>query len=289
MAARQHGVVTRSQALAAGIGSEAIRDRRGRGALHPLHRGVYLVGHPAPPPLAREQAALLAVGASAHLAGRTAASLWGLLPADPEADVEIVVVGRQVRARSGLAIRRATRALDRADLRRAGGLPVTAPARTIVDLAPRLDDDALERLVHDAQVLRLASAGAVRAALERAGAVAGAPRLRRALDGTARGITRSEAERLLLAVLRRARLPGPRRNARVCGYEVDALWPDRRLIVEVDGFAAHGTRRAFERDRRRDMDLQSSGYRVVRVTWRQLTDEPLAVAARLAVLLEQKI
>ena len=99
------------------------------------------------------------------------------------------------------------------------------------------------------------------------------------------GPTRSEAERRLLRLVERARLPRPETNARLAGYEVDALWRLQRLIVEVDGYAFHGGREAFEQDRRRDADLMVAGHRVLRVTWRQLTREPEAVAARLAVTL----
>ena len=83
-------------------------------------------------------------------------------------------------------------------------------------------------------------------------------------------------------MLRAARLPNAVVNSRVAGYEVDFLWPAERLIVEVDGYAFHSTRTAFERDRLRDADLQARGYRVIRVTWRQLVDESEAVLARLA-------
>jgi very-short-patch-repair endonuclease len=98
-------------------------------------------------------------------------------------------------------------------------------------------------------------------------------------------MTRSEAERRLLALVRAARLPQPETNVRLGRYEVDMLWRRQRLVVEVDGFAYHGSRRAFERDRRRDADLTQAGYRVVRFTWRQITQEPEAVVARLAALI----
>ena len=65
-------------------------------------------------------------------------------------------------------------------------------------------------------------------------------------------------------------------------HEVDFLWPEQRLIVEVDGFAFYSTRAAFERDRARDRALQAAGYVVLRITWRQLIDEPEAVVAELA-------
>lgn len=96
---------------------------------------------------------------------------------------------------------------------------------------------------------------------------------------------RSEAERALLALLRRARLPPSATNVRVAGHEVDVLYRDQRLVVEMDGYAFHGTRAAFERDRRRDADLAAAGFRVVRVTWHQLTREPEALVAALAAAL----
>ena len=98
-------------------------------------------------------------------------------------------------------------------------------------------------------------------------------------------MTRSEAERALLALIRRAGLPRPETNVRVLGHEVDALWRTRRLVVEVDGFGVHGTRAAFERDRRRDAALVAAGHRVIRVTWRQLAQEPELLVARLAAAL----
>ncbi len=90
----------------------------------------------------------------------------------------------------------------------------------------------------------------------------------------------------MLELIRAARLPAPRTNAHVNGYEVDLLWPEQRLIVEVDGFAFHSTRKAFERDRARDAQLQAAGYRVLRITWRQIQDEPEALIATLAVSLQ---
>ena len=99
------------------------------------------------------------------------------------------------------------------------------------------------------------------------------------------GFTRSEAERRLKALCNAAELPPPRTNARVAGYEVDAYWPAHNLIVELDGYEYHGTRQAFERDRRKDAALVAAGYRVVRITWRRLRRESHAVAAQLAVLL----
>ena len=97
--------------------------------------------------------------------------------------------------------------------------------------------------------------------------------------------TRSEAERRLLELIRAARLPPPTTNAKVGHHEVDFLWREQRLVVEVDGYAFHSSRSSFERDRRRDRDLQAQGYRILRITWRELANEPEALIAELAVAL----
>jgi very-short-patch-repair endonuclease len=101
--------------------------------------------------------------------------------------------------------------------------------------------------------------------------------------------TRSEAERRLLELIRAARLPEPQTNARVGPYEADFLWPEARLVVEVDGYAFHSTRAAFERDRRRDAELQALGQQVMRVTWRQIEDESEALFASLALAYGQRM
>jgi very-short-patch-repair endonuclease len=111
----------------------------------------------------------------------------------------------------------------------------------------------------------------------------GAAALRALAAGqAASAFTRSEAERRLLSLVRQAALPEPLVNARVCGFEVDFYWPASRLVVEVDGRAFHGDERAFEQDRLRDQVLVAAGLRVIRVTWRQISENPLAVVARVA-------
>jgi very-short-patch-repair endonuclease len=122
-------------------------------------------------------------------------------------------------------------------------------------------------------VLRLVTDGSIREFAERNPRRPGTRALLCTLASEPRP-TRSQAERRLLVLVRRAGLPLPETNVRVLGHEVDALWRDERLIVEVDGFDSHGTRAAFELDRRRDAELVAAGYRVIGVTWRQLRDEP---------------
>jgi very-short-patch-repair endonuclease len=160
------------------------------------------------------------------------------------------------------------------------GLPVTTPEQTLLDLAATIGFGDPAHAVEEARVLRLVTDGSVREFTGRNARRPGTRALLRTLSHEPR-LTRSQAERRLLAVVGRAGLPLPETNVRVLGHEVDALWRDQRLIVEVDGFDAHGTRAAFERDRRRDAELVAAGYRVIRVTWRQLRDEPERVIAGL--------
>jgi very-short-patch-repair endonuclease len=166
------------------------------------------------------------------------------------------------------------------------GIAVTTAARTLLDVAPQLDRRELARAVEEAQVQALATRTQLEALVARSGGHRGVGALAAAVAACDEPrFTRSRAERRLLELVRRARLPEPAANARVGRLEVDALWPAQRLVVEVDGWRFHSSRAAFERDRERDAELQAAGFRVARVTWRQLVSEPEAVVARLAAAL----
>jgi very-short-patch-repair endonuclease len=287
LARRQHGMVSYAQLGAAGITPRAIERRVEAGRLHRVHRRVYAVGHVAQTPLGREAAALLACGAGAVLSHRSAGAMWGVV-AKPGTGVEVTIVGRDCGSRPGVRHRRVRR-LETADMRLNSGLVVTAPARTLLDLGAIASARALRRAVNEALVMGLVNEDDLYAVLDRCRGRRGAPQLRRLL-ATGRGpsLTRSEAERRLLDVLRARGLQVPETNARVGRYEVDLLWRAERLVVEVDGYAFHATRAAFERDRLRDADLQASGMAVVRVTWRQIVDNPDATVARIARVLESR-
>jgi very-short-patch-repair endonuclease len=284
LASRQFGVVTRGQLLAFGLGRGAIAHRVRCGRLRIVHHGVYLVGHEALPELARELAAVLALGERAVLSHASAAEVWGLVPVRASASVEVTVAGRKPGRRPGIRAHR-TAALDPRDLRHRGPLPLTAPARTIVDLAASLHTAELERLIAQARRQRLAREDEIRAAIRRAGRRRGIVALTSLLDGDTIAYTRSAAERRMISLIRDADLPLPTANARLAGFEVDFLWRRQRLVIEVDGYRFHADRRAFENDRRRDAELVARGYRDVRITWRRLCDEPIVVAARLAAAL----
>jgi very-short-patch-repair endonuclease len=280
LATRQYGVVSRAQLLAAGIGAGAIQTRLTGHYLHRLHRGVYAVGHTALDPLAWEMAAVLACGPDAAISHRTAAVRFSLLECrGPLIDV---TVGRSNRKRPGLAIHR-SRTFEPRDVHMHRGIPTTTPTRTLLDLAEIAPPRDLERAFDEAITRRLTTHASLSAVVERSKGRRGMGKLQDVLArSTEPTLTRSEAEERYLALVREAGLPAPAVNPVIEGHRVDFLWRGDRLVVEVDGFRFHSSRSAFERDRRRDAELQAAGYRVVRVTWRQLVEEPVAVVARLA-------
>lgn len=271
----------RSQLRALGIGRGSIAHRTSVGRLHQVLPSVYAVGHVFLAPLAAETAALLQVGEDAVLSHDTAAVIWGLADTAPDR-VAVTVAGRNPGAPGGLRVHRVA-ALDVRDIGLCQGLPLTAPARTLIDLAAVVRTDPLERALAQARVQRLVTDAQLREAIARVPRRTGTARLRALLRSErSSAMTRSEAERMLRRVVAGAQLPEPLYNHRLHGIEVDAVWPAARLVVEVDGYRFHGHRAAFERDRQRDQRLAAAGYTVIRITWRQLREEPMAVAVRIA-------
>jgi very-short-patch-repair endonuclease len=278
-------VVARRQLIDAGLSATEIGRRLRHGRLHQLHLGVYLLGHAVPPAHAHEAAAVLACGADAVLSHRSAAAIWGLLTYPAAADVCVTVPLARHPTRPRIRVRRS--ALEDRDLRRRHGLPLTSPPRTILDLAPELDPEELERLVAEADYRRLASERELREQVERNSGRRGNATLRRVLGlpgGPAR--TRSPAERRMLRLLRRTGLTGYELNGRIHGFEVDVLWRELGFAVEIDGYDAHSGRVAFERDRLKVATLKAHGLDVMPVTPRQLRDDPDGVLARLLSALE---
>lgn len=283
LAERQYGVVSTPQLLAAGIGRSAIATRVRRDGLHRLHRGVYAVGHTALVPGAREMAAVLACGDGAAISHRSAAVLWGLVE-EREGPID-VTVPRSRGSRPGLRIHR-SRSLTAESIRTLRGIPVTTVTRTLIDFAEAAPDRELERALDEATVQRLTTRATLIAAVGDNTGHRGAARIRKLLEHSdPPTLTRSEAEERFLSLVRMAELEAPEVNVRLHRHLVDFLWPRRRLVVEIDGFRFHSSRAAFERDRRRDAELGAAGYRVIRVTWRQLTEEPYSVIGRLAQVL----
>jgi very-short-patch-repair endonuclease len=272
----QHGAVSWGQIERAGFGERWVRSRVATGWLQRLYRGVYLVG-PLEGPHSRAMAAVLAAGADGLLSHYPGAVLFGLRP-PREGPIDVTVPDRRVRSRPGLRVHHAT--VHPRDITRHHGIPVTSPARILLDLAATEPSTELDRALNEARSLRLVSGPSLTEQFSRYPRHRGTAALRKATQADT-GFTRSEAERQALKLIRRAGLPTPECNAKVHGYEVDLLWRDLRLIVEIDGYAFHSMRSSFEQDRRRDQQLTANGYRVIRITWRQLIDEPEAVLVTL--------
>ena len=287
VADQQLALITTHQLHVAAVGRGEVRRRVERGTLHRRYRGVYLVGHPIPLPGARELGAVLACGHRAFISHRSAAGLWGLASA-PTDDVDITVVARGCRSRDGLRVHR-VESLSREDRAERRGIPVTAPARTLIDFASTTGAEEAERAIAEAFALRLVTESQFRAALDRAPGRAGVARVQTILGqpgGPKR--TRSGGERAMLRLVRAAHLPAPRTNYPVAGYSADFCWPDQRVIVEIDGYDFHSGRPAFERDHRRDIVHKNAGYEVLRFTARQLAEEPLLVITTIARALERR-
>jgi predicted transcriptional regulator of viral defense system len=285
LAARQYGVVARAQLAALGLGRGAIDRRLSRGRLHPLHRGVYAVGHRV---VSREgwwMAAVLAAGPGAVLSHRSAAALWGLR-GDPATRVEVSVPCKQ-RSRPGITVHYAPLPAD--EVTDNDGIPTTTAARTLLDLAAILQPQELERTLEQAEANRLTDHTPLDALLTRYPNRQGTKSLRAILHNGrhSANATRSELEDRFLALLDAHGLPRPEINVWLpdAGVEVDCLWRARRLIAELDSRKHHATTAAFERDRARDRTLQAAGWRVIRITWRQLHDHPEAVVSDLRELL----
>jgi very-short-patch-repair endonuclease len=281
LAARQHGIVTRRQLLDVGLGPRTIERRVERAQLYRLHRGVYAYSDPRPGRRSRWLAAVLACGHGALLSHRSAAALWGILRAH-RGDID--VLAPRGRGRPGIAVHEGGIYQDeRAD---ADGIPVTSVARTLLDLADVVDEKRLEQAFEEADRLGLLEMRAVEAVCARSPGRRGLKPLRRlAEEARAPEMGRSRLEDRVHALCREHSLPAPRTNVEVLGHEVDAYWPDAKVIVEADGWSFHRHRAAFERDRARDARLQVAGYHVVRLTHRRLEREPELVADELRRLL----
>jgi Protein of unknown function (DUF559) len=223
-------------------------------------------------------AAVLACGPGALLSHRSAAALWGLRSsAAPRIDV--TAPARRGRGRPGIVLHRVG-SLHREDRASCEGLPVTAVARTLLDLAGQVSPDQLRRAFEQAERLQLLDLRAVRAICDRSPRRQGVRALGTLLtESREPPSVRSELKRRFVALCSAADLPAPALNTVVAGHEVDALWPRQRLVVELDGYRFHRGRAAFERDRVRDLDLSLAGYRVLRITSRRLDRERAAVAA----------
>jgi hypothetical protein len=270
LAGRQHGIVTRLQLLRLGLSDSAISRSARSGRLHRLYRGVYAVGHTVLTREGRWMAATLATGGVVSHA--TAAAAWDLRTTGAGA-IHVTVPGTAGRLRhKGIRLHR-SRTLEPHDVTTRRGIPITTPVRTVIDLAATLDGRPLEYvldlaeqrgLVDFAELARRPKPRSLQAVLS--------------LYTAGTFVTRSEMENRFIALCDAHGIPRPRVNSHVEGEEVDFVWRDERLVVEVDGYRYHRSPSKFETDRERDVMLAVAGWQVLRFTWTQLTERPAWVA-----------
>jgi very-short-patch-repair endonuclease len=229
-------------------------------------------------------AAVLAGGPRAALSHGSAATLWGVTK-EWATPLEVTAPGHREHRR--LRIHRSL-TFDPLDVTEHFGVPVTTPARTLFDLAPRLPGPAIARAVSELRLARYLWLADLAELLDRVPPCRAGKLLRHHLAHPERAPTRSEFERTFLAFAQRQGLPEPAVNRRVAGHEVDILFPAHRLVVELDGYGTHGTREQFEVDRERDADLLAADIATLRVTWERLNLRPDREAARLREILARR-
>jgi very-short-patch-repair endonuclease/predicted transcriptional regulator of viral defense system len=276
LAERQHGAITTEQLAACGLSRRQVQRAEERGQLRRVHRGVYLLGS-IPLPLTAEAAALLACGPGSVLSHRSAAVLYGMLP--PEGGpIHVTTAGGR---RPGRTVVSHEGRLHHWEVRERHGLAVTAPTRTLVDLAATCGDEELGRAVSESFAARLTTLPSLRRATQAYRGRRGVARLTVLLNGGPRR-TRSAPERALLTAIRDAGLPIPETNVHIGRWEVDFLWREANLVVEVDAYSTHSSPFAFERDRRKDAELRARGLTVQRFTAAQVGADAAAVLAWIA-------
>jgi hypothetical protein len=289
VAASQQGAVARWQLRAAGLSDRSIDHRIARERLHVLHRGVFLVGHEIPAALAPHHAAVLAQGPLAYISHRTLLEIYGVVEPQ-DGPIHVTVLGRCRRSRPGIRVHRTTRIASE-DLGHlvGSGLPVTSPARAILDFADTATPTELARAINEAHVKDLVSPEDLRDILRRTPGRKGAALVKTTLDrhdGPTR--THPGLEEVAYKLFKNTPIPLPQTNAIVHGKEVDLYWPAEGLVVELDSGRFHGTPAAVDRDRRKDAHLRRHRLEVLRYSWWQVTDESHFVVAEVAAKLEER-
>ncbi|MBK9180932.1 MAG: DUF559 domain-containing protein [Acidimicrobiales bacterium] len=289
IAVAQHGLVTRQQAIDAGVPPAALRRRAARGALCAVHPGVFRVSGAPATFEAQLLAACLAAGPGAAASHRAAAVLWCPGTADL-APLEITVPASRGPRLQRVIVHR-SRDLSAGHITSRMLVPVTSPLRTLVDLGAVSSPDDVEHVLDAMLAQRLVSVAGVRLTLGQLGRRGrhGAGVLRGVLDRRVLGDERPESvlEALMARLLRDHRLP-----AAVFQHEIhddqgrfvaraDFAYPELKVVIEVDGFSSRTDRGSFQRDRTRQNDLVELGWLVLRFTWSDVVARPDRVAARI--------
>lgn len=268
LATAQHGAIARRQLRQLGITDRRIDYALGHGTLHPAHRGVFAFGHARLSPMGRWCAAVLACGPNAALGYRSAAAAWALRPSTA-ASTEVVIATVTRRSHPGLTVRRhATLGADEVTI--LDGVPITTVARTMLDVGAVLPPGGLRKVVAEAEVRQLFDLREVERLLSRHPRHRGRRPLASVLENwTPPPRVRSVLEERFVAVCARHGLPEPLMNSTVIGMEVDALFPDHGIVVELDGAGAHRGVLHREDDYARRARLVAAGWAFVAFTYRQ--------------------
>jgi hypothetical protein len=258
LASRQHWVVNRAQLLRAGLSAETVARRVRSGFLRPIHRGVYVVAVAATDvtPRMRAMAAVLACDGRAPVGQQTADALWSSAASLPERIDLILASGG--RRRPGIRFHR-IESLRPDEVTELDGIPITTPARTLLDIAAIVPAREFDSAVVEALGSRRTTLDELKKLLDVHPRHPGSSRLRKVLRADGPAATRSQLEKRFMALVDEAGLAKPEVNVVVEGYRVDFVWRAEMLIVETDGLAYHSTDDRFETDRRRDRVLVVAG------------------------------
>lgn len=280
LAAANRRQIGREQLVSLGVSDHAIARRPW---LSRVHHGVYSAGGPPRTGLEWAAAALLACGEDAAICHGSAMTLWGMwkrwqLP------IHVTVTGD--RRPKDIKVHH-LRCLSDRDVRIRHDLRVTSPARTLLDMAPLMPEAALKRRVNEARRAEILTLADVADMVERFPRHHGARRLRPLLDVRG-GPTRAEWEDEFPAFCGQYELPEPVLSVMVAGYEADALFPNEKVVVELDSWEFHRDREAFESDRDRDADRLAAGFVTIRITWERIKFRSAREASRLHQILRQQ-
>jgi very-short-patch-repair endonuclease len=277
LARRQHGVVSKQQLLEAGLSRHAIEHRIRRGKLHPIRRGVYVVGRPELDRHGRWMAALLACGSKALLSHTSAGAHWGICRSAP--GIHVTVPREERHRAAGVTFHH--RDLLPGEASRRENIPLTSPSLTLVDLATTLNGRQLEAAVNAADKLDLIDPERLRAEMGEMPRRPGLAALKALIDQQTFRLTDSELERRFLRLVTAAGLPIPLTQQSVSGFRVDFFWPGLNLVVETDGLRYHRTPQQQSRDRARDQAHTAAGVTQLRFSHHQVRYLPGDVVAAL--------
>jgi predicted transcriptional regulator of viral defense system len=282
LAERQWGVVARFQLEESGLEAAGISRWINEHRLHRIHPGVYAVGHRALGIEGRLAAALFYAGPGAVLFGVTAGYWWGMFAGEPKR-MHVAIPGRR-RSRPSVRVHE-QRNYERVWHKR---LPLTPPAQTLLEIATQVRMMELRRALAEAEYQRLVTLDEVRGVLGRGKPGSAALRVTMECHNPRLARTKSKLEDLLISLCERySVIPPGGVNVVVAEWLVDAVWFEQKVVVELDGYAAHSTPARLHRDHRRDLDLRAAGFVVLRYTWHQLMHEPERVVADLRRALEK--